>query len=126
MEQMTNSDINAANTQKTLLEYLKKKGYIKNIKLSEEETSFDRVSLKKDSDLFVRDAITGLGKILKEDLDNHYYITTVKVGTIGSVITYAIVHRHNDSAIIYVYAHEGLVKRKLAQKTIEVLKNVLA
>lgn len=125
MEQLTNHDDNMANTKKILLEHLRKKGYISNIKLAEEETAFEKVSLKKASDLFVRDAITGLGKILKEDLDNHYYITTVKVGTINSVLTYAIILRHDDSATIYVYAHEGLVKRKLAQKTIERIKSVL-
>ena len=90
------------------------------------ETSTDMVKLRMATDLFIRDAITGLGTILKEDLENHYYITSVKVGVIGSTFTYALIKRNDENAEIVVYAHEGLIKQHLADKTIQKLKGVLS
>ena len=66
-----------------------------------------------------------MGTILKEDLENHYYITTVKMGAFGNIITQAIIMRDGTSAEIAVYAREGLIKQHLAEKTIQKLKGVL-
>ncbi len=109
----------------TLLKCLKSKRIINDIASADKETKTEQIALKKDEDLFIRDAITGLGNILKEDLENHYYITSVKTGVLGNVLTYAIIQRNEASAEITVYAHEGIIKQKLADKTIEKLKKVL-
>ena len=112
-------------TVTTLLKYLMKKGYIDDMDKAESKVSTEKVVLKKADDLFIRDAITGIGTILKEDLAQHYYITTVKVGLFGNVLTQAIIQRDDASAEIAVYAREGLIKQQLADKTIQKLKGIL-
>ena len=109
----------------TLLKCLKGKRFISDVEKAKGEVLTEKIQLKKAEDLFIRDAITGLGTILKEDLDNHYYITTVKGGLFGNVLTHAIILRDEQDAEIAVYAHEGLIKQNLAEKTIEKLKKVL-
>lgn len=89
------------------------------------DTVKETVTLRKPTDLFIRDAITGLGTILKEDLENHYYITSVPVGLFGNVSSYAFIRRNETEADIVVYAQEGLIKQHLAEKTIQKLKGIL-
>ena len=108
-----------------LLKCLKSKHYIDDVEKAKNEVSVERINLRKPDDLFIRDAITGIGTILKEDLDNHYYITTVKVGTFGKTLTQAIIQRDDSVAEIAVYAHEGFIKQHLAEKTLEALKTAL-
>ena len=109
-----------------LLKFLKSKHYIDDIEKARKEVATTKVALRKGKDLFIRDAITGMGTILEENLDLHYYITTVKVGIFGNVLTQAIILRSDAEAQIVVYAHEGLIKQHLAEKTIEKLKSKLA
>ena len=108
-----------------LLKCLKSKGYINDIDKAKSEISKETITLRKENDLFIRDAITGMGNILKEDLKNHYYITTVKLGTFGNTLTHAIIKRDGAAAEIVVFAHEGLIKKNLAEKTIQKLRGVL-
>ncbi len=112
-------------TIETLLSSLKSNGIIDNIKSAKKEVSTSELRLRTPSDLFVRDAITGLGTILKEDLDEHFYITSLSIGAVGKVQTYAIIHRKGDEATVSVFAHEGLIKRHLSEKALEKLKSVL-
>ena len=109
-----------------LLKFLKSKHYIDDIGKARKEVATAKVTLRKKKDLFIRDAITGMGTILEENLDLHYYITTVKIGIFGNVLTQAIILRNDAEAQIVVYAHEGLIKQRLAEKTIEKLKSKLA
>lgn len=108
-----------------LLKCLKSKRYISDIDKARNEVFVEQIRLKKEDDLFIRDAITGLGSILKEDLEKHYYITTVKGGTFGNALTQAIILRDGPNAIIAVYAHEGIIKQHLAEKAIQKLKGTL-
>ena len=94
-----------------LLKCLKSKRYIDDVEKAKNEVSVERINLRKPDDLFIRDAITGIGTILKEDLDNH--------------LTQAIIQRIDSAAEIAVYAHEGFIKQHLAEKTIEKLKKML-
>ena len=110
----------------TLLKCLKSKRYISDIEKAKSEVKAGTVLLRKGTDLFIRDAITGMGTIIKEDLDKHYYVTTVKMGSLGNVLTQAIIMRNDEEAEIAVYAHEGIIKQHLADKTIERLKMVLS
>ncbi len=109
-----------------LLKCLKSKRFIKDIEKAKDEVMTEQIQLKKADDLFIRDAITGLGTILKEDLEKHYYITTVKVGAFGNVLAQAIIRRVEDkTAELAVYAHEGLIKQHLSEKAAIKLKKVL-
>lgn len=108
-----------------LLKCLKSKRFIGDIEKAQNEVSTEQIQLRKENDLFIRDAITGYGTILKEDLEKHYYITTMKMGAFGNVLTFAIIQRNGVNAEIAVYAHEGLIKQNLAAKTIQKLKNIL-
>lgn len=112
-------------TVNTLLKCLKSKRIIDDPKKAEKETASEQIELRKPDDLFIRDAITGLGTILKEDLENHFYITSVKTGAFGGALSYAIIVREEASAVITVYAHEGLIKQNLSEKTMNILKKVL-
>lgn len=109
----------------TLLKYLKSKRYIGDLEKGKSSTTATQITLRKADDLFIRDAITGLGTILKEDLEDHYYITTVKCGVFGNALSHVIILRKGTDAEIIVYAHEGLIKQHLAEKTIQQLKRVL-
>lgn len=109
----------------TLLKCLKSKRIISDIEAAKNEVQTDIIKLKRAEDLFIRDAITGLGTILKEDLEKHYYVTSVKVGLMGNVLAYAIIQRNNGNAELVVYAHEGLIKQNLTGKAIVKLKKAL-
>ena len=115
-------EVDAVNT---LLKCLKSKRFINDIEKARSDVSVEKITLKKADDLFIRDAITGFGTILKEDLENHYYITTVKIGNFGNTLTQAIIMREEASAEIAVYAREGLIRQHLADKTIQKLKGIL-
>lgn len=108
-----------------LLSFLKKKRIIADIEKARSETEVADITLKKSVDLFIRDAICGMGTILLEDLDNHYYITSVKIGIMGNVLAYALIQRDDEIAHIVVYAHEGLIPQHLSEKTIAKLKTKL-
>lgn len=109
----------------TLLKCLKSKRFIDDIEKAKGEVKTERIALRKENDFFIRDAITGMGNILKEDLEHHYYITTVKMGMFGNILTHAIILRDGAEAEIAVFAREGLIKQHLADKTIQKLKGVL-
>ena len=112
-------------TVEILLDFLKKNDFIGDKRKAKKEVTSYSVSLKKDEDLFIRDAITGLGTILCENLEEHYYITSVKVGLFNNVLTYAIIHRQSGGTTISIYAHEGLIKQCLSEKTYEKLIKTL-
>ena len=109
----------------TLLKCLKSKRFINDVEKAKGEVTTEKITLRKEDDLFIRDAITGLGTILKEDLEHHYYITTVKAGAFGNALTQAIIMRDGVSAERAGYAHEGFIKQHLADKTIQKLKGAL-
>lgn len=108
-----------------LLEFLKSEGFIKEVDKARSELVEEEVVLRNATDLFVRDSIMGLGTIMKEDLNMHYYITTVKVGFFRNILTHAIIQRNGPKARMTVYAHEGLIHGHHAGEAIEKLKAVL-
>lgn len=106
-----------------LLKYLKKKHYIDgDIETLKPKVIEDKVGLKNPKDIYIRDKITGMGTILLENLDEHYYITTVKIGLFGNVLASAIIHRNEDIAEIAVYAKEGIIPQHLAEKAMDKIK----
>ena len=111
---------------KGLVDDLKKNGIID--KNAGQLTSIAKMENKKtsianDSDLAIRDAITGLGKIIKEDLDDHSYVTSVKVG--NNVEAYVKIKRDGKDVNVTSYAEEGLIKQGLAKKAIGKVEEAL-
>ncbi|QUA52200.1 hypothetical protein [Aristaeella lactis] len=109
-----------------LLKELKKKHIISDIDKESERVIYETITFNKPGDLHIRDAIFGMGTILKEDLDNHYYITSVKTGLFNNVLAYAIIQRNEEgTADIAVYAKEGIIKQNLARKALERIQKAL-
>lgn len=110
-----------------LLKELKKKHIVTaNIEEESKSVTTEQIKFEKETDLHIRDAIFGMGTILKENLDEHYYITSIKTGLFNNVLVYAIIRRNEDkTADIAVYAREGIIKQNLAGKAMEKLKKVL-
>lgn len=79
-----------------------------------------RTKISQKSDLAIRDSITGLGRIVKEDPENHSYITSVNVGK--GVEAQVEIKRNGKNVDITAYAEEGLIKRGLAGKAVEKVK----
>ena len=105
-----------------------KNGYIKSQDdideaLGRGEIKSDSVEVDGATDLKIRDAILGMGKILEEDLDNHSYITTVRLS--GDRETQAMISRDGNKIEIIAYGREGLIKQNLADKTVEKLKTAI-
>ena len=115
------------NTVSVLLKELRKKRIISgNLEKESESVICESIPFEKPTDLHVRDALFGLGTILKEDLENHFYITNVKTGILNNVLAYAIIQRNEDkTADIAVYAKEGFIKQNLAGKAMEKIKTAL-
>ncbi len=113
------------NSVDTLLKALKSRRIIADLNAAKNCTYVESVILKKPTDVFIRDAITGLGTILTEELDDHYYISSIKTGMFGNTLSYAIIVRSDSSAEIAVYAQEGWVKRGLAKNAMAIIKKAL-
>lgn len=114
--------------QSILLKELRKKKIISgDLEKEAASTVCETVPFSKPSDLHVRDAIITLGTVLKEDLENHYYITSVKTGVFNNVLAYAIIQRKDDGTVdLVVYAKERMIKQNLAGKALEKVKIALS
>lgn len=114
--------------QNILLKELRKKKIISgDLEKEAASTVCETISFTKPTDLHVRDAIVLLGTVLKEDLENHYYIISVKTGVFNNVLAYSIIQRKDDGTTdIVVYAKEGLIKQNLAGKALDKIKKALS
>jgi len=110
-----------------LLKELRKKRIVSgDLEKEEKMIICENVPFEKPTDLHIRDAIMGLGTILKEDLEKHFYITSVKTGLLNNVLAYAIIKRNDNKTVdIAVYAREGIIKQNLAKKAMERIKTAL-
>lgn len=115
-------------TQTVLLKELRKKKIISgDLEKECSATICETIPFDKPGDLHIRDAIITLGTILKEDLDKHYYITSVKTGLFNNVLSYAIIKNNEDATVdIVVYAKEGLIKQNLAGKAMDKIRKALS
>lgn len=84
------------------------------------------VQLEKSTDLHIRDSLIGKSMIMMEDLENHCYIVSVKTGFLNNVLAYAIIKRNCSVAEIVVYAREGMIKQRLAEKALEKIQIILS
>ncbi len=83
----------------------------------------DEISVKNFNILKVRDSLFGLGAILEENLNDQYYITTVKSGLLGMNEAVAIVFLHDDIVSIAAYSKEGFISQNTAHKAIIRIRN---
>ena len=90
-------------------------------------TAEDSGQIPDASDLRVRAAIIGLGKILEEDLEKHIYITTVKVGKGAAVNEALLVTLLQDDTVHFAAcAHEGLIPQHIAEKAVALVAERIA
>lgn len=79
------------------------------------------------SDLRVRSAIIGLGKIVEEDLEKHTYVTTVKVGKgVASNEALLVTLRKGDTVHYAACAHEGFISQHIAEKAVALVTERIA
>lgn len=79
------------------------------------------------SDLRVRAAIIGLGKIVEEDLEKHTCVTTIKVGKGASANEALMVTLLKGNIVYYaVCAHEGLISQHIAEKAVALVAERIA
>ena len=79
------------------------------------------------SDLRVRAAIIGLGRIVEEDLEKHTYVTTVKVKKGIGVNEALLVTLLRDNTVHYAAcAHEGLISQHIAEQAVALVANRIA
>lgn len=91
-------------------------------KKEKEHFACETVAVKNYNILKVRDSIIGLGTILEENIDEQFYIATIKIGFIGAYEAVAIVCLDKDVISIAAYAKEGLISQNNAQKAIDKIK----
>ena len=89
---------------------------------AKEKFAFEEIDVNNFNILKVRDAIMGLGTILEENLDKKYYITTIKIGSIGAYEAVAIAHLGQNKLSIAAYAKEGLLFQNNARKAVDKIK----
>ena len=65
--------------------------------------------------LKIRDALFGMGKILEENKEDNYYLSTFYVGSTAAVLIAAYTEGKVEAA---AWAKEGLIKRHIAKKAL--------
>ena len=71
------------------------------------------------TDLRMRSAIIGLGRILEEDTKKHTYITTVKCNFNEAL---AVLKRENGTVEIAACAQEGLIPQHIAENAVRLIE----
>ena len=71
------------------------------------------------TDLQMRSAIMGLGRILEEDTEKHIYITTVKCRSNEAL---AVLKRKDETVEIAACAQEGLIPQHIAQNAVALIE----
>ena len=83
------------------------------VRIKDELVETEEIS-EKVSMLKIRDTLLLIGNIIKEDLDEEFYI-----GTINAGIAFIIIKKNEGNIAICCYAREGLIKQHTARKAIE-------
>lgn len=95
----------------------------KNAKDLDKDTKASTGTIKKDTDLYVRDRIIGGTslRILKENLDKHYYIVEPRKAGDG----FAIIQRDGNKVNVLAYGREGLIKQDISGRTLRKIEEAL-
>lgn len=89
-------------------------------------TSESVIQVTNSSDLRTRSALMGLGQILEENLADHIYISTIKVGKIAVNEALLIAVTRPNTVTLVACAHEGLISEHIAEKAIEAVAKRLS
>lgn len=88
------------------------------VRIKDELVETEEIS-EKVSMLKIRDTLLIIGNILKEDLDEEFYIGTINAGIANKNIAFIIIKKNEGNLAICCYAREGLIKQHTARKAIE-------
>lgn len=88
------------------------------VRIKDELVETEEIS-EKVSMLKIRDTLLLIGNILKEDLDEEFYIGTINAGIANKNIAFIIIKKNEGNLAICCYAREGLIKQHTARKAIE-------
>lgn len=99
--------------KKTLTEKLSEFIQIKEELVETEEIEADVSVLK------IRDTLLRMGDLLKENLEEEYYIGTIRAGIGNKNTAYIIIKKNKKILDVCCYAREGLIKQHTARKAID-------
>lgn len=74
----------------------------------------------------LREAIVVNGDILEENIDEQSYIAVIQTGFMKATRALVVAVLQDEDIYFAAYAKEGLIKQKLAQKAIELIKDYLS
>lgn len=89
------------------------------IPVKEKQIVEKTISIESISFANVRDRMIGLGKILEESFDEHYYIANVSSGVANKNSAVVLVHWNENELYLCGYAKEGLINQHTAEKAID-------
>ena len=69
--------------------------------------------------LKIRDTLLRMGNLLKENLEEEYYIGTIRAGIRNKNTAYIIIKKDKKILDVCCYAREGLIKQHTARKAID-------
>ena len=88
------------------------------VRIKDELVETEEIS-EKVSMLKIRDTLLLIGNIIKEDLDEEFYIGTINAGIANKNIAFIIIKKNEGNLAVCCYAREGLIKQHTARKAIE-------
>lgn len=86
------------------------------------ESYYAEVTVTDTSPLKLRTALIGLGRILEENMDELYWVSTIRVRSNDALLIMKVV---NGNAYIAACAHEGVIMQHIAQKAVGILSSRL-
>ena len=122
-----NDDINSA-----LLDALTKYGQRENICLKknlkegwDKYVSYCTVETEIDADINLRHRLVNQGRMLEEDLNNHYYYWLLQIKGLFAPEALVVTIRKGTTVHIGAYANQGLASKRFTTKAIEQVKSAL-
>lgn len=88
------------------------------VRIKDELVETEEIS-EKVSMLKIRDTLLLIGNIIKEDLDEEFYIGTINAGIANKNIAFIIIKKNEGNLAVCCYAREGRIKQHTARKAIE-------
>ena len=88
------------------------------VRIKDELVETEEIS-EKVSMLKIRDTLLLIGNIIKEDLDEEFYIGTINAGIANKNIAFIIIKKNEGNLAVCCYAREVLIKQHTARKAIE-------
>ena len=108
---------NSAEVKAGLKKLARKYGYV----FKPENVSTGRAKLKKADDLYIRDALAGELRVVKEDLDSHVYFGEARRGNGGLVY----IKRDGKNADIATHFPRGLIDTRESDKLLQRFQDFL-